>query len=51
MDPAIRKDFKAAEGIKVNEAYFASNEELLAKLRAGSTGYDIIVPSDYMCTS
>jgi spermidine/putrescine transport system substrate-binding protein len=49
MDPAIRKDFKAAEGIKVNEAYFASNEELLAKLRAGSTGYDIIVPSDYMC--
>jgi spermidine/putrescine transport system substrate-binding protein len=49
MDPEIRKQFKAETGIKVNETYFASNEELLAKLRAGSTGYDIIVPSDYMC--
>jgi spermidine/putrescine transport system substrate-binding protein len=49
MDPQIRKQFKKETGIKVNESYFASNEELLAKLRAGSTGYDIIVPSDYMC--
>jgi spermidine/putrescine transport system substrate-binding protein len=49
MDPEIRKDFKKAQGITVNEAYFASNEELLAKLRAGATGYDVIVPSDYMC--
>lgn len=50
MDPAIRKQFKQETGIAVKEAYFASNEELLAKLRAGSTGYDIIVPSDYMCS-
>lgn len=50
MDPDIRKQFKAETGIKVNETYFASNEELLAKLRAGATGYDIIVPSDYMCS-
>jgi spermidine/putrescine transport system substrate-binding protein len=50
MDPDIRKDFEKETGIKVNETYFASNEELLAKLRAGSTGYDIIVPSDYMCS-
>ncbi len=50
MDPDIRKQFKKETGIAVKEAYFASNEELLAKLRAGSTGYDIIVPSDYMCS-
>jgi spermidine/putrescine transport system substrate-binding protein len=34
--------------IKVNVSNFASNEELLAKLQAGATGYDVIVPSDYM---
>ena len=27
---------------------YASNEDLLAKLLAGATGYDIIMPSDYM---
>src|SRR5437870_759553 len=26
-------------------AYYSSNDELLAKLHAGGTGYDIIVPS------
>ncbi len=29
---------------------FSSNEDLLAKLQAGATGYDVIVPSDYMVT-
>ena len=38
MDPDVRKDFKKETGIKVNETYFANNEELLAKLRAGATG-------------
>ena len=27
---------------------FASNEDLLTKLQAGASGYDIIIPSDYM---
>jgi spermidine/putrescine transport system substrate-binding protein len=48
MDPDIRKDFEKETGIKANETYFASNEELLAKLRAGASGYDVIIPSDYM---
>jgi spermidine/putrescine transport system substrate-binding protein len=48
MDPDIRKDFKKETGIKADETYFASNEELLAKLRAGASGYDVIIPSDYM---
>ncbi|MCS7283122.1 MAG: spermidine/putrescine ABC transporter substrate-binding protein [Anaerolineae bacterium] len=48
IDPQIYRDFEAEFGIRVVEDTFASNEELLAKLQAGATGYDIIVPSDYM---
>ena len=40
--------FTQKTGIKVTQDYFSSNEELLAKLQAGGTGYDVIVPSDYM---
>jgi spermidine/putrescine transport system substrate-binding protein len=40
--------FEEKTGIKVTQDYFTSNEELLAKLQAGGTGYDVIVPSDYM---
>ncbi len=48
IDPQIYTDFEAEYGVKVIEDTFASNEDLLAKLQAGATGYDIIVPSDYM---
>jgi len=41
-------DFQKQTGIKVTQDNFSSNEELLAKLQAGGTGYDVIVPSDYM---
>ena len=40
--------FEKQTGIQVTQDYFSSNEELLAKLQAGGTGYDVIVPSDYM---
>ncbi len=46
--PEIFKDFESQTGIHVTESNFASNEELLAKLQAGASGYDLIVPSDYM---
>ena len=42
--PAFEKEF----GIKVVYDNYSSNEELLAKLQAGATGYDLIFPSDYM---
>ncbi len=48
IDPEIYTDFEAEFGVHVVEDTFASNEDLLAKLQAGATGYDIIVPSDYM---
>jgi len=38
-------DFEAETGIKVNYDVFDSNEVLEAKLMAGNTGYDIVVPS------
>jgi spermidine/putrescine transport system substrate-binding protein len=48
MAPAVKKGFQKTTGISVNETYFADNESLLAKLKLGATGYDVIVPSDYM---
>jgi spermidine/putrescine transport system substrate-binding protein len=48
IDPEIYADFEEEFGVKVIEDTFSSNEDLLAKLQAGATGYDLIVPSDYM---
>jgi putrescine transport system substrate-binding protein len=39
------KEFEAETGIKVVYDNFDSNETLLAKMIAGRTGYDIIIPS------
>ncbi len=43
----LLKDFTAATGIKVNYDTYSSNEEMLAKLQAGASGYDLVIPSDY----
>jgi len=48
IDPEIYADFEEEFGVKVIEDTFASNEDLLAKFQAGASGYDLIVPSDYM---
>jgi len=42
------KEFEQKFGIKIITDTFGSNEELLAKMQGGASGYDIIVPSDYM---
>jgi putrescine transport system substrate-binding protein len=39
------RDFEKETGIKVNYDTFDGNEALYAKLRAGHSGYDIVVPS------
>ncbi|WP_018152371.1 extracellular solute-binding protein [Leeia oryzae] len=44
----LLKKFEKDTGVKVNLDVYDSNESLLAKLKAGATGYDVIVPSDYM---
>jgi spermidine/putrescine transport system substrate-binding protein len=48
IDPEIYELFEEETGIQVVEDIFGSNEDLLAKLQGGATGYDVIVPSDYM---
>ncbi|MCS7032929.1 MAG: spermidine/putrescine ABC transporter substrate-binding protein [Phycisphaerae bacterium] len=39
--------FTAETGIKVNYETYASNEEMLSKLLAGATKYDLVLPSEY----
>jgi spermidine/putrescine transport system substrate-binding protein len=41
-------EFTQATGTEVVVSYFSSNEELFAKMVAGASGYDLILPSDYM---
>ena len=39
--------FTAETGVKVNITVFGSNEEMFAKLQAGGTGWDVLVPTNY----
>src|SRR6266702_3650501 len=39
--------FTKETGVKVNVENYASNEEMLAKLLAGGSKYDLIQPSEY----
>lgn len=41
-------EFERQEGVQVVVDTFSSNEELLAKLQTGASGYDVAVPSDFM---
>jgi spermidine/putrescine-binding protein len=45
---AVIDGFTEETGIKVNYETFASGEEMLAKLLAGGTEYDLIQPPDYI---
>jgi spermidine/putrescine transport system substrate-binding protein len=47
-DNNLLRDFQEACGVEVTIDTYPSNEDLAAKIRAGNSGYDIIVPSDYM---
>jgi spermidine/putrescine transport system substrate-binding protein len=39
--------FTSETGVKVNITVFGSNEEMFAKLKAGGTGWDVLVPTNY----
>ena len=45
IDPGILTGFEAETGIRVVYETFDSNRALEAKLRAGRSGYDVVVPS------
>lgn len=51
IDPEILKGFEDEYGIKVNYEEYSTNEEMLAKIQAGGTSYDVIFPSEYMIES
>ncbi|MDC7682281.1 spermidine/putrescine ABC transporter substrate-binding protein [Asticcacaulis sp. BYS171W] len=46
IGPTTLGDFEKATGTPVNMSLFASNDELFAKLKAGNSGFDVIVPSN-----
>lgn len=48
LSPEMMEKFSKETGIKINSSNYTSNEELLAKVQAGSGGIDVAVPSDYM---
>lgn len=48
IDESLLTQYEEKYGVKIIYDTFASNEDLLAKLQAGATGYDVIFPSDYM---
>ena len=45
--PDVIEGFEKALGVKVVIDTFDSNESMYAKLKAGGTGYDVIMPSSY----
>jgi putrescine transport system substrate-binding protein len=47
MAPGIGEDFTRQSGIKVRYDVFDSNDTLEAKLLAGKSGYDVVVPTGY----
>lgn len=47
IDPAILEEFESEYGVTVVYDTYDSNEDMIAKIRAGNSGYDLIVPSDY----
>ena len=47
FNPEVIAGFEQAYGVTVSIDTYSSSEELLAKLRLGNTGYDVVVPADY----
>lgn len=48
MDPELQTAFEEEFGVSVNEDNYDSNEAMQPIISAGNSGYDLIVPSDYM---
>jgi hypothetical protein len=48
INPEVLTRFTAETGIAVTLDTYSSNEEMLAKIQAGATGYDIVFPSVHM---
>jgi spermidine/putrescine-binding protein len=47
-NPEMIEKFEKMHGVKVTIDGYDSNETMLAKVEQGGSGYDIVVPGDYM---
>ncbi|MBC8077125.1 MAG: spermidine/putrescine ABC transporter substrate-binding protein, partial [Chloroflexales bacterium] len=45
--PETVKGFEDEYGVKVSIDTYGNNEDMIAKVRPGSSGYDVVQPSDY----
>jgi len=48
MPPDMQECFELVYGITVNRDEYSSNEEMYAKLAAGGSAYDLVLPTDYI---
>jgi len=48
LDPDLKERFQNETGIEVRETFFDTNDELLAKMKAGATDFDVICPGGYI---
>jgi spermidine/putrescine transport system substrate-binding protein len=48
IKPALVRRFEREHGCRVVVDTFESNEAMYAKLKAGASGYDLLIPSSYM---
>lgn len=48
IDPAVIEEFEKANRVDVIYETYSTNEEMLAKIKAGGNSYDVIFPSAYM---
>ncbi len=48
IDPETVPKFEAASGVRVRYGIYESNEEMLARVMGGNSGWDIVFPTDYL---
>jgi len=48
MIPEVLREFEREYDVKVVHDIYSSNDELYAKVKDRNSGYDVVVPSDYM---
>ncbi len=47
IDPQVLTDFETECGVAVTMGTYTSNQELIAKVQAGNSGYSLVIPTDY----
>src|SRR5262245_19875596 len=47
IDPGTIQQFKDEYGVDVTVDVYDNNEDMIAKVRTGNSGYDVVFPSDY----